>query len=109
MKETHGFRKFFQTSAITAGMNPLFSELLIGHTSGGLALESYVRPTENDLLEGNDRMLGYIGIIDQLTIAEENKLRRENTILKQRQENKDQILIELQRKFDAMEKRLEYQ
>jgi integrase len=109
VKETHGYRKAFQTTAITTGMNPLFSELLMGHKSGGLALESYVRPTEGDLLEGNDRMLGYISIISALTINEEHKLRRENIILKQRQENNDQMLIELQRKFDAMEKRLGYQ
>jgi hypothetical protein len=28
-------------------------------------------------LEGNDKMTGYIGVIDALTINEENKLRRE--------------------------------
>lgn len=39
VKETHGYRKAFQTTAITTGMNPLFSELLMGHTSGGLALD----------------------------------------------------------------------
>jgi hypothetical protein len=71
------FRKFFQTEAIKGGMNPLYSEFLLGHKSGGLAIESYLKPTENDLLEGNDRMTGYAGIIDALTINEENKLRRE--------------------------------
>lgn len=74
--ESHGFRKFFQTNAITSGMSPLYAEFLMGHSSG-LALESYVRPTENDLLEGNDKMIGYVGIIDALTINEEYKLRRE--------------------------------
>lgn len=77
VKQTHGFRKFFQTTAITSGMSPLYAEFLMGHSSGGLALESYVRPTENDLLEGNDKMIGYVGIIDALTINEEHKLRRE--------------------------------
>jgi hypothetical protein len=86
VKETHGFRKFFQTTAITSGMNPLFSELLMGHTSGGLALESYVRPSENDLLEGNDKMIGYVGII------EENRLRREVQTLKIDKSKMEQVL-----------------
>jgi hypothetical protein len=77
VKETHGFRKFFQTTAITSGMSPLYAEFLMGHTSGGLALEAYVRPSQNDLLEGNDKMIGYIGVIDALTVNEEHKLRRE--------------------------------
>lgn len=78
VKETHGYRKFFQTMAITSGMSPLYAEMLMGHSSGGgLALESYVRPTDNDLLEGNDKMIGYVGVIDVLTINEEHKLRRE--------------------------------
>jgi hypothetical protein len=50
----------------------------MGHSSGGLAIESYVRPTNNDLLEGNDRMIGYSGVIDALTIDESQRLRREN-------------------------------
>ena len=78
VKETHGFRKFFQTTAITSGMSPLYAEMLMGHSSGGgLALESYVRPTENDLLEGNDKMIGYLGVIEVLTIDESQILRRE--------------------------------
>jgi integrase len=78
VKETHGFRKYFQTTAINAGMSPLYAEFLMGHSSGCLAIESYVRPTDNDLLEGNDRMIGYSGVIDALTIDESQRLRREN-------------------------------
>lgn len=75
VKETHGFRKFFQTTTVSNGMSMLYSEFLMGHRSGGLAIESYVRPSENDLLEGNDKMIGYVGVIDALTINEEHKLR----------------------------------
>ena len=82
VKETHGFRKFFQTTAINNAMSPLYAELLMGHSSGGLALESYLRPSVSDLLEGNDRMTGYAGIIDALTINEEHKLRHEVQTLK---------------------------
>jgi hypothetical protein len=77
VKATHGLRKAFQTTAINAGMSPLYSEILTGHTSGGLALESYLRPSENDLLEGNDKMIGYIGVMDALTISNEFRLTRE--------------------------------
>jgi site-specific recombinase XerD len=77
VKATHGLRKAFQTTAINAGMSPLYSEILMGHTSGGLALESYLRPSENDLLEGNDKMIGYIGVMDALTISNEFRLTRE--------------------------------
>jgi hypothetical protein len=31
VKETHGFRKFFQTTAIGNGMSPLYAEILMGH------------------------------------------------------------------------------
>jgi hypothetical protein len=64
VKETHGFRKFYQTTAITAGMSPLYAEFLMGHSSGSLALESNVRPSEGDPLEGNHKMFGYIGVMD---------------------------------------------
>jgi hypothetical protein len=84
--ETHGFRKAFQTIAIHNGMSPLYAEILMGHTSGGLALESYVKPTDNDLLEGSDKMIGYVGIIDALTINEENKLRRKVETLTEKQD-----------------------
>jgi hypothetical protein len=74
---THGLRKAFQTTAINSGMSLLYSEILMGHSSGGLALESYVRPSEGDLLEGNNKMIGYIGVMDQLTISNEHRLTRE--------------------------------
>jgi integrase len=83
---THGFRKFFQTTCIINGMSPLYSEFLMGHRSGGLALESYTKPTESDLLEGNDKMIGYVGVMDFLTINEENRLRREVTSLTEKQD-----------------------
>jgi hypothetical protein len=93
--ETHGFRKAFQTIAIHNGMSPLYAEILMGHTSGGLALESYVKPTDNDLLEGNDKMIGYIGIIDALTTNDSHRLKRENQNLKSELSRFDTVLGEL--------------
>ena len=78
VKETHGFRKFFETTAMNNGMSPLYAAILAGHHTGaGLALESYMRPTESDLLEGNDKMVGYAGIIDVLTIDDTHRLKQE--------------------------------
>jgi len=102
VKSTHGFRKFFQTTAIHAGMSPLYAEMLMGHKSGGLALESYVRPTETDLLEGNDKMVGYVGVIDALTMNEEHRLKQKVKELTIRADKVD----ELQADFAALKQRL---
>ena len=53
--QTHGFRKFFKTTCINAGMNPLYSEYVMGHRSG--LTKSYFKPTDQELLEGNDKAL----------------------------------------------------
>jgi hypothetical protein len=70
--QCHGFRKFFETSCIQAGMNPLYSEYVMGHRSG--LTKSYFKPTDQELLEGNDKALGYVAAINDLTINEENRL-----------------------------------
>ena len=71
----HGFRKFFETNAFKAGMDPMYIRRLMGQRSG--LEDSYLKLSEEELLEGDSRHVGYIGIIDQLTIDESNKLRRE--------------------------------
>jgi hypothetical protein len=47
-------------------------------------------------LEGNDKMIGYISIIDALTINEENRLKIENKKIKQRNDilesERDQVI-----------------
>ena len=51
----------------------------MGHKTG--LIKSYFKPTDTELLEGNDQSLGYVSMIPYLTInatEEENtKLRRE--------------------------------
>ena len=70
---THGYRKAFETTAIKSGMSPLYVRMLMGQKTG---LESaYFRPTMTELLEGNDKMIGFASLIDILTIHEENRLR----------------------------------
>lgn len=91
---SHGLRKFFDTTATVAGLNPLYVELLMGHKLG--LKGAYFRPTPRDLLEGNDKMIGYVGVIDALTIGEENRLRLENQQIKQRNDylerDKDEVI-----------------
>ena len=72
LMQTHGFRKFFKTTCINAGMNPLYSEYVMGNRSG--LTKSYFKPSDTELLEGNDKALGYISVINDLTINEEYRL-----------------------------------
>jgi integrase len=72
VRMAHGFRKFFDTTATQSGVAPLYVEMLRGKKLG--LKGSYFIPTENDLLEGNETMKGYIAAINDLTINEENRL-----------------------------------
>ncbi|HEY7573412.1 MAG TPA: site-specific integrase [Nitrososphaeraceae archaeon] len=96
----HGFRKFFHTECINHNMNPLYAEYLMGHKTG--LMKSYFKPTDNELLEGNDKSVGYIGLIPYLTIhatEEENeRLRRQVETL---QVEKSQI-EDLQKEMNAI-------
>ena len=77
---SHGLRKFFETNAFKAGMDNIYIRRLMGQESG--LEDSYLKLSEDELLEGDNRHVGYIGIIDQLTINNENRLKRENQVLK---------------------------
>jgi hypothetical protein len=72
---SHGLRKFFETESVKGGMSPLYASIFLGHSNG---LEGkYFKPSENDMLEGSDKMIGYAGVMDYLTINPENRLKRE--------------------------------
>ena len=77
---SHGLRKFFETNAFKAGMNNMYIRRLMGQDSG--LEDAYLNLTEQELLEGDSMHVGYIGIIDQLCISEEKRLKQENVILK---------------------------
>jgi hypothetical protein len=87
----HGFRKFLQTNAFKAGMDNMYLRRLMSQSSG--LEDSYLKLSAEELLEGDSKHVGYIGIIDQLTINEENKLRRKVETLTERQDRnpKDEI------------------
>ncbi len=70
--QCHGLRKAFYSTAIIAGMNPMYVSMLAGHKIGLQGI--YFKPSPMDLLEGNDKMLGYANIINALTVNEESRL-----------------------------------
>ena len=73
--ECHALRKFFEKNAVKAGMDLIYVRRLMGQKSG--LEDSYLKLSEEELLQGDDRHVGYIGIIDQLTVDESNRLKRE--------------------------------
>jgi hypothetical protein len=78
---THGMPKFFETNAFKAGMEHMYIRRLMGQKSG--LEDAYLKLSEEDLLEGDNKHVGYVGIIDQLTIDPKNRLELENKQLKQ--------------------------
>jgi hypothetical protein len=77
-------------------MNPLYSEYVMGHRSG--LTKSYFKPTDTELLEGNEKALGYVAAINDLTINEEHRLTKKVNEL---QLKNDQIMeLERQHKKD---------
>jgi hypothetical protein len=103
--QCHGFRKYFETTARLAGMDLLLINRCMGHSSG--LEDSYLKLTEEQVLEGNDKMIGYIGAIDDLTINEENRLKRENEILKIKKDELNQLKEEVSEYRSQQEKILE--
>jgi integrase len=107
--ECHAMRKYFDSAATTAGLNPLYVEMLMGHKIG--LKGAYFRPTVTDLLEGNDKMLGYTSIINALTINDENRLRLQVEKLSSKDGNSQLIInTELknkERQIEALTKKQE--
>jgi hypothetical protein len=89
----HGLRKFFEKQAYSAGMDHMYIRRLMGQKSG--LEDSYLKLSEDELLEGDNRHVGYVGIIDQLTISDEHRVKRENEILKIRADKVDGVLEEI--------------
>ena len=58
-------------------------------------LKKHLKISETELLEGDSKHVGYIGIIDHLTIDDSNKLRRENQMLRVDKNNWQAMRAEL--------------
>ncbi len=50
--------------------------MLMNHDIG--LEKSYFKPTVTDLLEGSDKMCGYIHVMNAVTINDEYRLKKEN-------------------------------
>ena len=57
--------------------------------------DAYLKLSEEELLEGDNKHAGYVDVIDQLTIDESNKLRREVETLKVEKSNWELMRQEL--------------
>jgi integrase len=80
--EMHGFRKFYTSQLVNAGLNTEKRWLLEGHSLRGND-NSYVKPTLKELQEE------YFKAIDLLTIDPANRLKKQ---VKELQEDEDDIL-----------------
>jgi integrase len=98
---SHGLRKFFETNAFKAGMDNMYIRRLMGQKSG--LEDAYLHLSNEELLEGDSMHVGYVGIIDQLTVNEENRLKRENQMLKV-DINKYENMFE---RIEVLEKRMQ--
>lgn len=91
-----GFRKFFETNCFRGGMNREYIRRLLGQKGGSSVLEdAYLKLSEEELLEGDNRHVGYIGIMDQLTISEENRLKKKVETLQIEVSKVDGVLADL--------------
>ncbi len=90
----HGFRKFFTTQLINAKVNPEIREMLLGHSIGLAA--AYYKPTEDEMLEE------YMKAADNLTINEENRLKKKVVVLQERNDRLDRVLD----RIDKLEKEI---
>jgi integrase len=70
----HGLRKFFEKQAYAAGMDHMYIRRLMGQKSG--LEDSYLKLSQDELLEGDSKHVGYIGIMDQLMISNEHRLKQ---------------------------------
>ncbi len=99
IKAIHGLRKFWDTQMTLSGVSPLWIELLEGHKIKGMK-HHYLRPTEDELLEGNDRVKGYVHAIDLLTLDPASRLqitvkqlRARNELIESRSQKKYRAIV----------------
>ena len=91
---SHGFRKFWMTQAVKSKMPHEQREMLLGHKIG--LASAYYRPSEEDLLDA------YLVAVDNLTINEENRLRRKVETLEVEKSYIDQMQIQIQQITDKL-------
>jgi hypothetical protein len=98
--QLHGFRKYFMTTCINAGISPIYTDSLMGHDLG--LTGAYTKLTPEDLLEGNDKNLGYTSAMEHLIINNENRLQLKVQTLQIKSKLED-----MQQQIDRMNKHVD--
>jgi hypothetical protein len=72
--QCHRFRKYFETTAKNQGMDTLILIFNIALWASKQAWKTHtINPMISQILEGNDKMLGYISVMSGLTINQQKK------------------------------------
>lgn len=96
----HGLRKSFEVNAFKAGMPNIYIRRLLGQKSG--LEDSYLKISDEELLEGDSKHVGYIGIIDQITISDEHRLKREVQTLRLDKSKMEEVLERINKLEDKI-------
>ena len=80
----HAFRKYFNTCLVNCDVNVTIKEILMGHSVG--LDNSYFRPRQDKIL------LEYMKAVNELTINEENRLRTQIDVLKEKHDRIDKLM-----------------
>jgi integrase len=84
---SHGFRKFWMTQAVKSKMPHEQREMLLGHKIG--LASAYYRPSEEEMLDA------YLVAVDNLTINEENRLKKKVSELQVKYDKIDQLVARI--------------
>jgi integrase len=109
-KIIHGIRKWYEGSLLDAGFNENWLDLLEGHKMKGLR-ENYYRPRDQTVLlgtttaDGKVHLPGYLDLMAELTISDEERLRGQVSTLKTEAIQKEE---DMQRRIEeAVEKKVQ--
>jgi integrase len=91
VKVSHGFRYFFETMLVNAGLQETVIRKLMGHSNKSNLTQLYSKQTENELLQE------YMKAVDLLTINEENRLKRKVEKLEVEKSQNQALAIELEK------------
>ena len=80
----HGFRKWFNTRCKLAGMKPTHIQILMNHSLG--ISDSYLRPTEGEILDE------YLKAEEFLTINDQHRLQKEVTDISQKAKEENSLV-----------------
>ena len=83
----HVFRKYFNTCLANRDVNVTIKEMLMGHSIG--SDNSYFRPTQDKILSE------YMKAVSELTINEENRLKKKVNELQVKYDRVDQLVARI--------------